>query len=57
MLELWKYIHINRLQRDHGIQDSVLDDIVPLTAAALLNRPEDDVEEVAPTISERIEVG
>ncbi len=56
MLELWKHIHISRLQREHNIGDSVVEDIVPLTAAALLNRPERD-EEKAPTISERIEVG
>ena len=55
VLELWKYIHINRLQSEHDIQDSVVEDIVPLTAAALLNRPEDDEEE-APTISERVKV-
>jgi hypothetical protein len=56
VLELWKHIHISRLQREHNIEDSVVEDIVPLTAAALLNRPERD-EEKAPTISERIEVG
>ena len=37
------------------MQDSVVEDIVPLTAAAQLNRPEDDEEE-APSISERIKV-
>ena len=55
VLDLWKYIHISRLQSKHNIQDSIVEDIVPLTAAALLNRPEDD-EEKAPTISERIKV-
>ena len=55
MLDLWKYIHISQLQSEHNIQDSIVEDIVPLTAAALLNRPEDD-EEKAPTISERIKV-
>ena len=56
VLELWKHVHISRLQREHNIEGSVVEDIVPLTAAALLNRPEHD-EEKPPTISERIEVG
>lgn len=55
VLELWKYIHISRLRSEHGIQDSMVEDIVPLTAAVLLNRPESDEEE-APTISERVKV-
>ena len=56
MLELWKHVHISRLQREHNIEGSVVEDIVPLTAAALLNRLEHN-EEKPPTISERIEVG
>lgn len=54
-LGLWKHIHTSRLQREHSIEDTVVEDIVPLTAAALLNRPEHD-EETAPTISDRIKV-
>ena len=54
-LGLWKHIHTSRLQREHSIEDTVVEDIVPLTAAALLNRPEND-EETAPTISDRIKV-
>lgn len=55
VLELWRHVHISRLQTEHNIQDSVVEDVVPLTAAALLNRPEHD-EEKAPAISERIKV-
>lgn len=53
MLDLWKYVHISRLQSEHGIPDSAVDDIVPLTAAALLHLP---VKEEAPKISERVKV-
>ena len=56
VLDLWKYLHISKLQREHGIQDSTVEDIVPLTAAALLNRPIEGAEEDAPLISERVKV-
>lgn len=54
VLDLWKYIHISRLQSQHGIEDSFVDDIVPLTAAAILHLPEE--EEEAPTVSEKVKV-
>ena len=56
MLDLWKYVHISKLQSEHGIQDSFVEDIVPLTAAVLLNRSEKEAEEEPPLISERVKV-
>lgn len=57
VLDLWKYIHISRLQSEHGIQDSTVEDIAPLTAAVLLHRPdEEETEEESPSISERVKV-
>ena len=56
MLDLWKYVQISKLQREHGIQDSVIEDTVPLTAAALLNRSIEETEEEVPLISERVKV-
>lgn len=53
MLDLWKYIYISRLQSEHGIPDSTVDDIIPLTAATLLHLP---VKEEVPQISERVKV-
>ena len=55
MLDLWKFIHTSRLQSEHGLQDSFVEDIVPLSAAVLLNLPEEDEEE-APSISKRVKV-
>ena len=56
VLDLWKHLHISKLQSEHGIQDSTVEDIVPLTAAALLNRPVEETEEDAHLISERVKV-
>ena len=34
-LSLWKYIHIGRVQKEHGITDSFVCDIAPMSQAAV----------------------
>lgn len=58
VLGLWKFLHISRLQKEHGMSDSFVDEIVPMAPSVVegMKTTSEDQEQLVPSIAELIAV-
>ncbi len=58
VLELWKFIHISRLQKEYGISDADLSEIAPMAPSVIegMNKVVLTEDEPLPSISDLIKV-
>ena len=58
VLELWQFLHTERLQKEHGLTDSFVSEVVPMSQAVLegFRKKREGEEQALPSILELITV-